>query len=161
MGFKKIIWCVYLLWMFFVIFFISWLCDLSVYLAGPGAWWSSHAWGALVFPSWAPCEPHRSGTTESLREREREREQRECVEERKDQVGDITEDRAEREGGMGEEKGEKRGGWWHEWTRQREGKKMKCMLFPGSIINTVINEHGDQGSAPYIRSSSYRWQGEW
>lgn len=97
----------------------------------------------------------------SKRAREREREQRECVEERKDQVGDITEDRAEREGGMGEEKGEKRGGWWHEWTRQREGKKMKCMLFPGSIINTVINEHGDQGSAPYIRSSSYRWQGEW
>lgn len=30
--------------------------------------------------------------------------------------------------------------------REREGKKMKCMLFPGSIINTVINEQRDHGS---------------
>lgn len=38
---------------------------------------------------------------------------------------------------------------------------MKCMLFPGSIINTVINEHGDQGSAPFMRMSSYCWRGKW
>lgn len=30
---------------------------------------------------------------------------------------------------------------------------MKCMLFPGSIINTDINEHRDHGSAPLIKSS--------
>lgn len=30
---------------------------------------------------------------------------------------------------------------------------MKCMLFPGSIINIDINEHGDHGSAPLIKSS--------
>lgn len=30
---------------------------------------------------------------------------------------------------------------------------MKCMLFPGSIINIVINEHGDRGSVPLIKSS--------
>lgn len=40
------------------------------------------------------------------------------------------------------------------------GKEMKCMLFPGSIINTVINERGDQGSALFIRSSRYGWQRE-
>lgn len=28
---------------------------------------------------------------------------------------------------------------------KREGKEMKCTLFPGSIINTVINEHRDRG----------------
>lgn len=30
---------------------------------------------------------------------------------------------------------------------------MKYILFPGSIINIVINEHGDRGSVPLIKSS--------
>lgn len=32
------------------------------------------------------------------------------------------------------------------------GKEMKCMLFPGSIINTVINERGDRGAGAFKRT---------
>lgn len=38
---------------------------------------------------------------------------------------------------------------------------MKCTLFPGSIINTVINEQGDQSPAPFMRRSSYCRRGKW
>lgn len=41
------------------------------------------------------------------------------------------------------------GGWWRERWRQEGGKEMECMLFPGSIINTVINERGDRGAAAF------------
>lgn len=70
------------------------------------------------------------------------------------------EDGTDREGGGWERIDERRGENGDMNDRGGEGKKMKCMLFPGSIINTVINERGDQGSAPYIRSSSYRRRGE-
>lgn len=73
--------------------------------------------------------------------------------------GCNKEDGADRRGGW-ERIDERRGENGDMNDREREGKKMKCMLFPGSIINTVINERGDQGSAPYIRSSSYRRRGE-
>lgn len=65
-------------------------------------------------------------------------------------VGDITKTRAETEGG------------WegHKWQRQREGKN-ETHVIPSSIINTVINEHGDQGSAPFMMRSSYCWRGKW
>lgn len=49
-------------------------------------------------------------------------------------------------------------GWrWHEGWRQWEGRggeEMKCMLFPGSIINTVINEHRDRGSAAFKKDGN-------
>lgn len=44
---------------------------------------------------------------------------------------------------------------------ETEGGKNEMHVIPSSIINTVINEHGDQGSAPFMRRSRYRWRGKW